>query len=48
MLVTQMFAGKKAGLLPLYEKLLECGLGLGEDVKACPGKTIVPLSPQAV
>jgi hypothetical protein len=42
-LVTQMFAGKKAELLPLYEELLECGLSLGEDVKACPCKTIVPL-----
>jgi hypothetical protein len=42
-LVESMFSGKKAGLLPLYEKLLELGLSLGDDVKACPCKTIVPL-----
>jgi hypothetical protein len=40
--VSAMFAGKKAGLFPLYERLLEIGLA-GDDVKACPGKTIVPL-----
>lgn len=41
--VDGMFAGKKSGLLPIYHKLLELGLGLGDDVKACPCKTIVPL-----
>jgi hypothetical protein len=41
--VADMFAGPKAGLKPIYEKLLELCLGLGSDVKACPCKTIVPL-----
>jgi hypothetical protein len=40
--VDEMFAGKKAPLLPLYYKLLELGRVLGEDVKFCPCKTIVP------
>src|SRR5260370_31264855 len=38
-----MFAGSKAGLRGLYDELLQLGLGLGADVKACPCKTIVPL-----
>lgn len=42
-LVEAMFAGGKAGLRPAYDELLALGLGLGEDVKACPCKTIVPL-----
>ena len=42
-LVEAMFAGPKAGLRPVYEKLLRLGLSLGKDVKACPCKTIVPL-----
>ena len=41
--VEEMFAGKKAGLRPLYERLLALGLSMGKDVKACPCKTIVPL-----
>ena len=41
-LVTAMFAGPKAGLVPIYERLLDLGLGLGADVKACPCQTIVP------
>ncbi|GAB3251316.1 DUF5655 domain-containing protein [Chitinimonas naiadis] len=40
--VQAMFADGKAGLLPVYEALLEAGLALGSDVKACPAKTIVP------
>lgn len=40
--VDEMFAGKKAGLMPLYEQLLALGLSMGDDVKACPCKTIVP------
>jgi hypothetical protein len=42
-LVAAMFAGPKAGLHPLYERLLQLGLGLGDDVRVCPCKTIVPL-----
>jgi hypothetical protein len=41
--VEEMFAGKKAGLKPIYDALLKLGLGLAKDVKACPCKTIVPL-----
>jgi hypothetical protein len=41
-MVEEMFAGPKAGLRPLYDRLLELGLGLGSDVKVCPCQTIVP------
>ena len=41
--VAEMFAGKKTGLRPLYDKLLQVGLKTGKDVKACPCQTIVPL-----
>ena len=47
-LIEAMFAGKKAGLLPIYDKLLRLGLKLGKDVKACPCATIVPLYRQHV
>jgi hypothetical protein len=40
--VAEMFAGKKAGLTPIYDALLQLGLELAKDVKACPCKTIVP------
>jgi hypothetical protein len=39
--VDAMFAGREA-LRPVYDALLELGLSLGPDVKACPAKTIVP------
>lgn len=41
--VEEMFAGAKAGLRPIYDQLLKVGLKTGKEVKACPGKTIVPL-----
>lgn len=41
--VEAMYDGPKAGLKPLYDRLLGIGLGLGPDVKACPCKTMVPL-----
>lgn len=41
--VAEMYAGKKAPLKPIYDVLLKNGLSLGDDVKACPCKTIVPL-----
>jgi hypothetical protein len=41
-LVKAMFA-KKAALVPLYEKLLDLGMSVAADVKACPCATIVPL-----
>ncbi len=41
--VEAMYAGPKAALRPIYDRLLEIGLGLGDDVRACPCQTIVPL-----
>src|SRR5207237_1893937 len=41
--VEEMFAGAKAGLRPIYEKLLDMCLKFKPDVKACPCKTIVPI-----
>jgi hypothetical protein len=41
--VEAMFSGSKASLRPIYDRLLRIGLSLGDDVKACPCKTIVPL-----
>ena len=41
--VAAMFAGPKAGLRPIHEEILKMGLQLGDDVKICPCKTIVPL-----
>src|SRR5436309_14117478 len=40
--VEAQYAGSKANLLPIYERLLEVAFLLGEDVKACPCQTIVP------
>lgn len=40
--VDEMFSGGKAGLRPIYEELLKLGRALGDDVKFCPCKTIVP------
>lgn len=41
--VEAMYAGPKAALRPIYDRLLALGLGLGPDVRACPCTTIVPL-----
>jgi hypothetical protein len=41
--VEAMFSGGKESLRPIYDQLLQTGLALGKDVKACPCKTIVPL-----
>ncbi len=41
--VEKMFAGKKASLKPIYDALLDLGLSVAKDVKACPCQTIVPL-----
>jgi len=41
--VEEMFRGPKAGLRPIYDRLLELGLKVGDGVKACPCQTIVPL-----
>jgi hypothetical protein len=42
-LVLALFSGGKAPLRPIYEKLLGIGLALGDDVRACPCETMVPL-----
>jgi len=41
--VEEMFSGKKVVLRPAYDALLQLGLSMGKDVKACPCSTIVPL-----
>lgn len=41
-MVEAMFAGKKAGLRPIYERILALAFELGADVRISPGKTIVP------
>lgn len=41
--VTAMYAGAKAHLYPIFEKLIEAGRALGGDVLVCPCKTMVPL-----
>ena len=41
--VEEQYAGPKANLRPIYDELLALGKSMGDDVKACPCKTIVPL-----
>ncbi|MBV9764696.1 MAG: DUF4287 domain-containing protein [Acidobacteriaceae bacterium] len=41
-LVDGIFSGPKERFRPLYEQILQFGLSLGDDVKVCPGATIVP------
>ena len=41
--VVEMYAGKRSALKPIYDKLLKLGLGIGDEAKACPCKTMVPL-----
>lgn len=42
-LVDAIFSGgHKAWLRPIYDQMLAFGLALGNDVKVCPCKTIVP------
>jgi hypothetical protein len=40
--VHEQYAGKKAALWPIYERLYALGRSLGNDVQVCPCKTIVP------
>ena len=40
--VEAMFSGKKAGLRPIADALLELAFALGKDVTVSPGKTIIP------
>ena len=41
--VEEQYAGPKEKLRPIYDALLKLGKSLGDEVKACPCKTIVPL-----
>lgn len=41
--VKELFAGKRAGLKPVYDRLMKIGMALGKDVTATPCKTFVPL-----
>lgn len=41
--VSEQYAGKKSALRPLYDRLLEVSLSLGNDVSASPCKTTVPI-----
>lgn len=41
--VERQYAGKKAGLRPIYDELLKLGKSVANDVKACPCLTMVPL-----
>jgi hypothetical protein len=41
--VEAMYAGPRAGLRPLHDRLLQLGRSLGSDVRVCPCQTIVPL-----
>lgn len=41
--VESQYEGKKGALRPIYDRLLALGLEAGEDARACPCKTIVPL-----
>jgi hypothetical protein len=41
--VDALYSGGKAGLRPLHDQLVTLGRSLGDDVKLCPCKTIMPL-----
>lgn len=41
--VEWQYAGPKEKLRPIYDELLKLGKSMGDDVKVCPCKTIVPL-----
>jgi len=41
--LVEMYAGGKAGLKPIHDALIDAAAELGDDVKACPCQTIVPL-----
>ncbi len=41
--VEEQYAGKKAALRPIYDRLLALGLSVGKEAKACPCKTMVPM-----
>jgi hypothetical protein len=41
--VEEQYAGPKEMLRPIFDELLKIGRSMGDDVKVCPCKTIVPL-----
>jgi hypothetical protein len=41
--VEEQYAGPREKLRPIFEELLNVGKSIGDDVKACPCRTIVPL-----
>jgi hypothetical protein len=41
--VEEQYAGPKEKLRPIFEELMKLGRSMGDDVKVCPCKTIVPL-----
>jgi hypothetical protein len=41
--VEQMYAGPKQSLRALHDRIIEVGRSLGDDIRICPCKTIVPL-----
>ena len=41
--VDDLYAGPKSALRPAHDALIELVLGLGDDVRISPGKTIVPI-----
>ncbi|MGA8149963.1 MAG: DUF5655 domain-containing protein [Terriglobales bacterium] len=41
--VEEQYSDRKSGLWPIYNELLKLGKSMGDDVQACPCKTIVPL-----
>ena len=41
--VEAQYAGKKSALRPIYDALLDLGLAVAKDVRACPCKSMVPL-----
>jgi hypothetical protein len=41
--VEEQYAGPKEKLRPIFEELVKLGRSMGNDVKVCPCKTIVPL-----
>lgn len=41
--VAQMYAGPRAGLRTLHDRIIELARALGDDIRICPCKTIVPL-----
>jgi hypothetical protein len=41
--VEAMYAGPRAALRPIHDRIIELAFTLGDDVKVCPCQTIVPL-----